>query len=224
MHSTSSKSIATTTHFSNSKRFFLSTESTNRFAIDNKHIHSMPKLKITEPGRKPKTYNIKITRETISIGRKDNNDLQIIDASISSQHCNIRRVEGGYVLDDLNSTNGSKIDGKRYYAIDLDDDCHFKLGDVPIDFSLDDDECAILDEEDEFEPQQKEKKKPKRGGKSSNRDESSESKDDSEQLDDEDYDDDEDEDAGSSGFLFIVAAFLLTIIIALIALFLTGNL
>ena len=182
----------------------------------------MPKLKITEPGRKPKTYNIKITRETISIGRKDNNDLQIIDASISSQHCNIRRVKGGYILDDLNSTNGSKINGKRYHVIDLDDDCSFKLGDVPIDFSLDDEECDILDEEDEFEPQQKEKKKPKRGGKSSSRDESSESKDDSEQLDD-DYDDDDD-DEGSSGFLFIVAAFVLTIIIALIVLFLTGNL
>ena len=184
----------------------------------------MPKIKISEPGKKSKTYSIKITRDKITLGRKDSNDLVIGDVSVSSHHAEIRRVEGGYVLDDLNSTNGSKIDGQRYVKIDLDLDTSFKLGDVPVDFSYTDEDCDVLDEEDEFTSEQEKKKKPKNKDKKRSR---KSSKDDDEEEgsdveEDEDYDDEET--SGSGAFIIIVIAFIATIAVSLLVLWLTGNL
>ena len=187
----------------------------------------MPKLKISEPGKKSKSYTIKITRETITLGRKDSNDIILTDISVSSFHAKIRRVEGGYVLDDLESTNGSKIDGQRYIKMDLDVDTAFKLGDVTVDFIFTDDDCDVLDEEDKFESEQEKKLSPKQQEKLDRKNKRKKKKsgdEDEEEEDDIDEDYDDDDEGGNGTFLITVVAFVATIAIAILILYFTGNL
>ena len=49
----------------------------------------------------------------VNIGRAEYNDLVIPDASVSTVHAKIQRREGIWILMDLDSTNGSFVDGER---------------------------------------------------------------------------------------------------------------
>jgi hypothetical protein len=49
--------------------------------------------------------------ENIVLGREG--DLRIADPEISRRHCVIRIVDGTLVIDDLNSLNGTWVNGKR---------------------------------------------------------------------------------------------------------------
>ena len=45
------------------------------------------------------------------IGRREGNDWTIQDGSISGTHCEIEKTKTGYLLRDLGSTNGTKVNG-----------------------------------------------------------------------------------------------------------------
>ena len=114
----------------------------------------MPRIQISEPGKTPQPYKVKLDRETIKIGRASNNDVLLTDPSTSSNHCVVRRVEGGFILEDNKSTNGVKLDEQRFSKLDLNQDTDFLLGDVEVSFSFSDEEYDILAEEDTFESEQ----------------------------------------------------------------------
>lgn len=49
--------------------------------------------------------------ETFTVGRSGDNDLTLEgDASVSREHAAIRRAEGGYVVEDLGSQNGTYVE------------------------------------------------------------------------------------------------------------------
>jgi hypothetical protein len=50
---------------------------------------------------------------TTCLGRAKLNDIVLEDVSVSSEHCRIRPEDGGFVLHDLRSTNGTYINDKR---------------------------------------------------------------------------------------------------------------
>ena len=52
-------------------------------------------------------------KRTIRIGRSSSNDIVTSDQTCSKQHCEIRRVEGRWILRDLKSYNGTFWQGKR---------------------------------------------------------------------------------------------------------------
>lgn len=56
---------------------------------------------------------IELTQDIIYIGRGAKNDLIIDDNDVSREHCQLVRVDGGYELRDLNSTNGTFVNGQR---------------------------------------------------------------------------------------------------------------
>mgnify|MGYP000569035715 CR=1 FL=1 len=115
----------------------------------------MPRVTITEKGVKPQPYRLKIDRESTKIGRSSENDITLKDGSSSTYHCVMKRVDGGFILEDTNSTNGLKIEDTRYAIIDLEDEMIVHLGDdIELKFQLSEEELDILDEED-FEPHQK---------------------------------------------------------------------
>lgn len=55
---------------------------------------------------------IPLTKERITIGRKPHNDIQIDNLAISGEHAVIITVQGDSFLEDLNSTNGTFVNGQ----------------------------------------------------------------------------------------------------------------
>ncbi len=115
----------------------------------------MPRIIISEPGKTPQPYRLKIDRIVTKIGRGSDNDIIITAGSASTYHCKMKRIEGGFVLADNNSTNGIKFEDTQYAIIDLEDGKKVQIGDdIDLEFTLSDEEKEILSLED-FEPQQK---------------------------------------------------------------------
>jgi hypothetical protein len=54
-----------------------------------------------------------LTKSEIYIGRDIHNDVVINDAEVSRKHARVVMQAGGYVLEDLGSTNGTFVDGQR---------------------------------------------------------------------------------------------------------------
>ena len=71
----------------------------------------MAKLVVLSEGQKGRSLELKLERTTI--GRLDDNAFQIPDQSVSSHHCEIMMRGAEIVVKDLNSTNGTYIDGQQ---------------------------------------------------------------------------------------------------------------
>jgi predicted component of type VI protein secretion system len=57
-----------------------------------------------------------LSKEVSLIGRDVTNDIVLGDAEISRQHARLTRTPGGFVLEDLGSTNGSFVNSERLMA------------------------------------------------------------------------------------------------------------
>src|SRR5579885_270531 len=68
------------------------------------------------------------------IGRSLDNDLVLPDQSISRHHASIAMVDGVFRLQDLNSQNGSYVDGRRINEATLRDGDRIRLGDAQFQF------------------------------------------------------------------------------------------
>lgn len=74
----------------------------------------MPKLQISLPDGSQLDHEL--TEETITIGRTSDNTLEVVDASVSSHHAKIAPGGEGYILTDLGSTNGTRLNGSQCTA------------------------------------------------------------------------------------------------------------
>jgi predicted component of type VI protein secretion system len=104
----------------------------------------MPRVCITVPGKNSQPYRFSLDRKIVRLGRAADNDIIIDCPSVSSHHCEMRRVEGGYTLQDLDSTNGIKADGERMEVLDLNNEVVVTIGDADLDFELTEDERSDL--------------------------------------------------------------------------------
>ncbi len=71
----------------------------------------MSKLSITTGDGIETSYEL--LDEVITIGRLDDNMIQIDHPSVSSHHAQLTLVGGDYHLKDLNSTNGTRVNGQQ---------------------------------------------------------------------------------------------------------------
>lgn len=71
----------------------------------------MTKLHIISGPDKGQSFDLK--NGIICIGRSPDNDIQIEDESVSRNHLKIRREGNKYFIEDLESANGTYIDGKQ---------------------------------------------------------------------------------------------------------------
>jgi len=110
----------------------------------NPQSKSMPRVTITVPDKMPQPYRFPLDRQVVMIGRGSENDIAIDCGSISVRHAEMVRIEGGYELRDLGSTNGIKLDGRRSDAIALRHGATVRLGDVAFDFQLSEEERDAL--------------------------------------------------------------------------------
>ncbi|OVE77019.1 hypothetical protein BVX97_00115 [bacterium E08(2017)] len=67
-------------------------------------------------------------RDYFSIGNDPHSELVIEDSTISRRHCEIQFTEDGYVIRDLESTNGTFVQGIKIKEAFLDEGTEFQLG------------------------------------------------------------------------------------------------
>jgi pSer/pThr/pTyr-binding forkhead associated (FHA) protein len=104
----------------------------------------MPRVTLTVPDRNPQPYRFLLDRMKVHIGRGSDNDIVVDCGSVSVRHAVMERIEGGYQLRDLGSTNGIKLEGKMREVIPLRHGLSVKIGDVAFDFTLTDEEREAL--------------------------------------------------------------------------------
>jgi hypothetical protein len=118
----------------------------------------MPRILITVLEKIAQPYRFPIDRHLVTLGRGSENDVVIDCRSVSVRHAEMRRVNGGYELRDLGSTNGIKLNDERAEVIALHSGMSLKLGDVAFDFLLTEEEQAALASEPVYQAPQVETK------------------------------------------------------------------
>lgn len=73
-----------------------------------------------------------LDQPVLRIGRRDGNDLIISDPSVSGSHCEIEKSESGFVLRDLGSTNGTRVNGETVTVSGLFRNDVIHVGDVSV--------------------------------------------------------------------------------------------
>ena len=73
---------------------------------------------------KPSTFD----EPVVSIGRLESNDICLEDCFVSRHHCVIRNEGDKYTIEDLNSANGTYLNGERVNAGALKEGCLIQIG------------------------------------------------------------------------------------------------
>ncbi len=101
--------------------------------LDVRHINEMHKNKFDGPYLKlinrKESLDFEVEEfydlgDLMTIGRKRENDIQIVDRFLSSKHAQISMDEGEYFLEDLGSANGTFLNGEE-----IQDVAKLKTGD-----------------------------------------------------------------------------------------------
>ena len=87
------------------------------------------------PGLPPVSHVV--NGEMVTIGRMKGNTIVIDDVSISLMHAKITRKDGQYYLKDLNSTNGTTVNGQSIGEIRLRDQDRVRFADITTQFVAD---------------------------------------------------------------------------------------
>jgi pSer/pThr/pTyr-binding forkhead associated (FHA) protein len=90
----------------------------------------MAKLVVLSAGFNGRTHELNVDKTTI--GRVEDNTFQIADPSVSSHHCEVLLRGSDVVVKDLNSTNGSFLNGEKFSEIVLKPGQTMKLGSIEV--------------------------------------------------------------------------------------------
>ena len=77
----------------------------------------MPKLVVTSAEMKDRTFEL--SEDKITVGRLPDNQIRLEDSAVSSHHAVLTRKGEDYILRDLNSTNGTRVNGQRIVEMRL---------------------------------------------------------------------------------------------------------
>jgi len=71
----------------------------------------MAYLRYTCPGRNPLT--VQLVKDVTIIGRSAQTDVPLADDNASRQHCQVRKWAGSFRIEDLQSKNGTFVNGAK---------------------------------------------------------------------------------------------------------------
>lgn len=80
-------------------------------------------------------YNMTLTRDPYTIGRHESVDIHILGTSVSRKHARLFFLHDEEILEDLNSTNGTFVNGVRVTRCVLQDKDIIRVGDTTMLFS-----------------------------------------------------------------------------------------
>src|SRR5215471_15559046 len=90
----------------------------------------MAKLVLLSAGMTGRTHDLKAEKTTV--GRVEDNTFQIAEPSVSSHHCEVLLRGADVVVRDLNSTNGTFINGEKVTEAVLKPGQTLRLGQIEI--------------------------------------------------------------------------------------------
>src|ERR1041384_3338036 len=90
----------------------------------------MAKLVVLSAGMTGRTHDLKV--DTTTIGRVEDNTFQINEPSVSSHHCEVLLRGSDVVVKDLNSTNGTFINGEKVTESILKPGQTLRLGQIEL--------------------------------------------------------------------------------------------
>jgi pSer/pThr/pTyr-binding forkhead associated (FHA) protein len=90
----------------------------------------MAKLVVLSPEQKGRSHELSVDKTTI--GRVEDNTFQIAEPSVSSHHCEILLRGPDVVVKDLNSTNGTFINGEKITESTLKPGQTLRLGQIEL--------------------------------------------------------------------------------------------
>lgn len=99
---------------------------------------SVPKLQYKVIGTLSRVgQNFEITRKIMTIGRDEVNDIVLYSEHVSKEHAVIELSEGRFTLRDLNSVNGTYLNGGRIFdEVTIDQSDEMSFGGVKFEFSV----------------------------------------------------------------------------------------
>ncbi|MDA3926654.1 MAG: FHA domain-containing protein [Kiritimatiellae bacterium] len=89
-----------------------------------------------------------LDKDITRIGRRDTNDWAVQDESVSGTHCEIEKDDSGYILRDLGSTNGTKVNNEEIKEQRIFRNDILLVGEVPM--MLDGDDVPEAADEEPF--------------------------------------------------------------------------
>ena len=85
-----------------------------------------PRLVAVEGPLSGQTFHL--DEPVVSIGRLGSNDIYLEDPFVSRHHCVIRNEGDEYMIEDLNSANGTYLNGERVTAGSVKEGCLIEVG------------------------------------------------------------------------------------------------
>ena len=98
-------------------------------------LREQPVLEVTAGPGKGRVFPLSSESAT-SVGRARANDIALEDEAVSGQHFRVRPEQGGFVLHDLGSTNGTRVNERRVSQHGLQDGDVIRIGDTSLRFKL----------------------------------------------------------------------------------------
>src|SRR5262245_2420138 len=94
-----------------------------------------------------KTTVVPLVRDEITIGRKEGNTIRLTERNVSRRHARLLKANGKFVVSDLHSYNGVKVNGQRIGGdVSLDPGDQITIGDYQLALQLDTTEATTLPE------------------------------------------------------------------------------
>lgn len=82
----------------------------------------------------------------VPVGRRENNTIVLADSSVSGSHAKLIRQETGWLLKDLASTNGTRVNGLAIEETRLQERDQVQFGSIAMVFTLGSPDAINLDE------------------------------------------------------------------------------
>ncbi|RMG17702.1 MAG: FHA domain-containing protein [Deltaproteobacteria bacterium] len=116
---------------------------TTTMMVETRTLLKLRRVRLQASGGPAKGRSLVTEREHIRIGSHPSSDFVLEDRTVSRRHAEIRFTERGYLLCDLDSTNGTFLDGKRIERAYLTDGCTIRCGESCLRFDVVDEEISV---------------------------------------------------------------------------------
>ena len=111
-------------------------------------LEEVPKITVKKDDQPVLEYEL--SQELVSIGRRQGNDIALDDRNVSRQHAQIKREGDAFIIEDLKSTGGTEVNGKKISSQQIYTGDVIKIGDFELHFfsGMKGEEKTVFNEEE----------------------------------------------------------------------------